>query len=79
MARAPQDQQKLVHHINDASDAFADAAAMVWAVFHIVQGMPRDELQDALTACCNQALAGMNTGAALLEGIAAGERAKEDA
>ena len=69
---------KLVHKVNNASDAVADAEAMVWAIFHIVQGMRQDELSNALTACCNQALRRLQAGGTILEGIAQQERLKED-
>ena len=69
--------KELVHKINDAADAIADATAMVWAVFYIVQGMSQDNEADALTACCNQALQRLAGGAEILEGFAAHERKRE--
>lgn len=70
---------KLVHKLNDATDAVADASAMVWAVFYIVQGLPQDTGTDALTACCSQALKRLAGGADILERIAAQERKREGA
>jgi hypothetical protein len=68
---------KLVHKVNDANDEVANARAMVWAVFHIAQGMRQDELQDAITACCNQALAKLKTAGEMLDKLAEEERIKE--
>lgn len=67
----------LVHEVNDAADAIADARAMVWAVFHMAQGMRQDEFSDALTACCNQALVRLNAGEKILEAMAEQERKRE--
>lgn len=69
--------KELVHNINETSDAIADASAMVWAVFYIVQSMRQDNEAEALTACCNQALQKLADGAETLEGIVAHERERE--
>jgi len=68
---------KLVHKINDASDAVADTKAMVWAVFYMAQGMRQDEATNAIAACCNQALSRLSAGDSILDAVADEERAKE--
>ena len=69
--------RKLIHKVNDAADAIADAEAMVWAVFHIAQGMKQDDLSNTIAGCCNQALVRLGAGAAILEAVATAERVKE--
>lgn len=68
---------KLVHKVNDAADAIADAEAMIWAVFHITQGMQQDKLSDAIASCCNQAIFRLAAGGEILSAVADQERAKE--
>lgn len=60
--------------LNDAADANCNARAMVWAVFHMAEGMRRDGLSDAISACCTQALERLNESANLLEQAASAER-----
>jgi hypothetical protein len=67
---------QLVHKINDATDAVADAKAMVWAMFYMAEGMRQADLSNALTGCCNQALLRLNAGSKILEEVSAAERAK---
>jgi hypothetical protein len=62
---------RTIHKVNDAADAICDARAMVWALFHIAQGMRQDEVADAITACCNQAIVRLNQGSELLDVAAA--------
>ena len=68
--------QKLIHNVNDAADAVADATAMTWAVFYIVQGMSKGAEAEALTACCNQALNRLAASSEMLTDIAEQERTR---
>ncbi|HTN60235.1 MAG TPA: hypothetical protein VL147_01615 [Devosia sp.] len=69
---------KLIHKVNEASDAVDRAKAMVWAAFFVGEGM-KGERSDAICSCCNDALTTLGDAIAILESIADGEREKEGA